>query len=342
MKKKFKVLVLIDSRLIPPEDATKEELEKAPYRTEFYVIKTLKSHGHKVHVLGLESDLKSIRTAREDLNPDIAFNLLEEFAGEAVFDHNVVSYLELINLPYTGCNPKGLLLSRDKALSKKILYYHRIKTPRFAVAHKNRKFKRPKRLEFPLIVKSLVDEGSTGISQKSIVYDDKELKERIGFIHDNESTGSTAIIESYIEGRDIYVSILGNRRIIILPPLELIFKNAPDRIHQIATSKVKWDPDYREKYEIDIDIPKLPEEQISQIEKISKRIYRILGLSGYARLDLRLSDSGKIYFIEANPNPDISKGEEFAYSAKRAKINYPDLLNKIMTLGLSFKPGSTY
>jgi len=342
MRNKLRILVLVDKTLIPPIEARKIDLEKASWRTEFYVISTLKSIGHNVKVLGVESDLKAIRQAKEDFKPHIAFNLLEEFAGEAVFDHNVVSYLELIKLPYSGCNPKGLLLSRDKALSKQLMFYHRIKTPLFAVARRNKKFKRPKRLNFPLIVKSLTDEGSAGISQNSIVTDDNKLKERIEFVHENENTLSDAIVEDYVEGREIYVSLLGNKKVRVMPILELFFKNTPDRIHHIATSKVKWNPDYRKKYKIDIDIPKLSDELSSKIIRLSKRIYRHLGINGYARLDLRLTDSGEIYFLEANPNPDISKGEEFAYSAKRAKIIYPDLLNKILNLGMSWKPETIY
>lgn len=340
MNKKLKILVLVDKRLVPPLEAKREELKKAQWRTEYYVINTLRSMGHEIKVLGLESDLRAIRLARKEFEPDIAFNLLEEFDGECVFDHNVVSYLELIKLPYSGCNPKGLMISRDKALSKKILYYHRIKTPPFAVAKRERKFKRPKKLEFPLIVKSLTDEGSAGISQNSIVHDETKLKERIEFIHD--SYQSDAIVESYIEGRDIYVSIMGNKRIQVLPVLELEFKNAPDSMHQIATSKVKWDPEYRKKYKIDVILPGLYEDVERNIIRQCKRVYRMLGLSGYARMDLRLKDEEEIHFLEANPNPDIAKTEDFAYSAKRAGYNYPSLLKKILNLGLSWKPEAVY
>jgi len=343
MKKKLRILVLVDKRLIPPKDTRGADYAKASWRTEFYVISTLKSTGYDVEVLGVESDLRVIRNAKEEFNPHIAFNLLEEFDGECVFDQNVVSYLELVKLPYSGCNPKGLILSRDKALSKTILSYHRIKTPGFAVAKRGRKFKRPKKLEFPLIVKSLFDEGSTGISQSSIVNDDTKLAERIEFVHNNPDTESDAIVESYIEGRELYVSLMGNHKIQILPIIELEFKKTPDSIHQIATGKVKWDPAYRKKYGIDIDTVKnFPEGIREKIIRLSKRSYRLLGLNGYARIDLRLTKDGEIYFLEANPNPDIAKGDEFAYSAKRAGINYPELLNKIVNLGLSWNPASNY
>jgi len=343
MNKKLRILVLADKRLIPPKDTRGSNIEKVQWRTEYYVISTLKSIGHEVEVLGVEGDLRVIRNARDKFKPHIAFNLLEEFDGESVFDQNVVSYMELIKLPYSGCNPKGLLLSRDKALSKSILGYHRIRTPKFAVARRGKRFKRPKKLTFPLIVKSLIDEGSTGISQGSIVNDDDKLKERIEFIHDSSDTMCDAIIESYIEGRELYVSLLGNNRITVFPLLELEFKKTPDSIHQIATGKVKWDPDYRKKYGIDIEVLKnLPEPIHERVIHTCKRAYKLLGINGYARLDLRLTESGQVYFLEANPNPDIAKMDEFAYSAKRSGLNYPDLLNKILTLGLSWKPAGNY
>ncbi|MBL6990156.1 MAG: ATP-grasp domain-containing protein [Bacteriovoracaceae bacterium] len=335
MRKK-RILLLVHPSLIPPPNVHPQqiELETLPWRTEYYVQNTLEFFGHDVLVLGVSNDLMAIRLAKDEFKPNIAFNLLEEFDGESVFDHSVVSYLELLKLPYTGCNPRGLLLARDKALSKKILHYHHIKTPHFAVAKMGKNFKRSKKLEFPLIVKSLVEEGSAGISQNSIVTNDKKLQERITFIH--EHILSDAIVETFIEGRDLYVSLMGNKRVKTFPILELEFKNAPKTLHQIATGRVKWSPEYRKKYEIDIKVAtNLPNTSLEKVVKLSKRIYKILGLGGYARLDLRLKKDGQIYFIEANPNPEVAKGEEFAFAAQEINISYPELLNKIIGLGIN-------
>jgi len=333
--KKLKILVLIHPTLIPPANATHHEAEKMPWRTEYYVISTLSQMGHQVLVLGVESDLRVIQRAKEEFKPHIAFNLLEQFDGETLFDHNVVSYLEMIKLPYTGCNPKGLILARDKSLSKKIMFYHRIKTPLFMVVNQNAKFKRPKNLKFPLFVKSLTEEGSVGISQNSIVYDDEKLFERIKFIH--ETTFSDAIIETYIEGTDLYISLMGNKKVLHYPLLELQFKNVPSGFHHIATSKVKWDPEYRKKYDIDTHEAKgLSKEDYNNIVKTGKKIYRALNLSGYARIDLRLTPGNRIYFLEANPNPDMAKTDDFAISAKKAGVSYEELLEKALTLGLSY------
>ncbi len=342
MKKKNRVLVLIDYRLIPPEKIESQlQLDNAPWRAEYYVIKALKSLGHDVHVLGVNGDLRVIKEAQEQFKPHIAFNLLEEFNGETVFDHNVVSYLELIGLRYTGCNPKGLILGRDKSLSKKILNYHRIKTPQFAVAKKGKKFKRAKKMTFPLIVKSLTEEGSVGISQSSVVSDDQKLQERIAFIH--EHTVSDAIVESYIEGTDIYASVIGNRQLTVCPILELVFKNAPDNFHQIATSKVKWSEEYRKKYKIDVKVLSgVEEKNYNKIVAKVRKIYKVLCFNGYARLDLRLTSDGNVYFIEGNPNPDISNHEEFAISAAKVGLSYNKLIDKLLRLGSNWGPEDIY
>src|SRR6185436_14905082 len=196
--------------LMPPDSLDGySERDVELMKTEYDVVSTLKSMGHEVRPVGVRSELGVIREAIEEYKPHVAFNLLEEFDGYPLFDQHMVSYLELKKQKYTGCNPRGLTLSHDKALTKKILSYHRIPLPRFAVFPPNRKVKRPNRLTFPLFVKSVIDEGSIGISQASIVRDDEKLAERVDFIH--RQTGSVAIAEQFIEGREIYVGVIGNQ-----------------------------------------------------------------------------------------------------------------------------------
>jgi D-alanine-D-alanine ligase len=149
------------------------------WKTEHDVTTSLRDMGHEIRIVGVKDDLTVIRRAVEDWKPHIAFNMMEHFHELGAFDHNVVSYLELLRVPYTGCNPRGLMLARDKALSKTLLSYHRVPVPDFAVVRVGRKVRRPKRMSFPLIVKSLTQEASIGISQASVVHDDKELAERV-------------------------------------------------------------------------------------------------------------------------------------------------------------------
>lgn len=334
--KQLRIVVPVHEDLVPPdsvEGLSEEEIQ--PWKTEYDVITTLRDMGHEVHVVGVYSDLGVILQAIEEHRPHIAFNLLEEFHGDSLYDQHVVSYLELKRLPYTGSNPRGLTLGHDKALSKKILAYHRIPVPEFAVFPVTRKMRRPARLEFPLFVKSLVEEGSVGISQASIVHDDKKLLERVAFIH--RQTSLPAIVEEYIEGREIYVGVLGNRQLSTFTPWELIITNLPEGAPNIATDRVKWDYAYQRKTGVLTRAAELTSEQRNTLAHLSKRIYRNLCLSGYARLDYRLDARGRFYLLEANPNPNLSYGEDFAEAAEHSGLNYRTLLQKILTLGLSYR-----
>jgi len=340
-KNKLRVLVLLHQDLMPPETLEGvENREKEAWRTEYDVITTLRQMGHEVFPCGLRSDLGVIAKALEEHKPHVAFNLLEEFDGRALYDQHVVSYLELSRLPYTGCNPRGLTLAHDKALTKKILSYHRIPVPGFAVFPMNQKVVYHKRLKFPLFVKSVVEEGSVGISQASVVYDEEKLRERVEFIH--RQTSSHAIAEQYIEGREIYVSVIGNRRLQTYTPWELIISNLPEGSLNIATGRLKWNPEYQKKVGLVTKPAALEPELQRELEHLAKRTYRLLGLSGYARLDYRLAPNGKFYLLEANPNPQIAMNEDFADSAQHCGVKYPQLLQKIMTLGLSRVYEPTY
>jgi D-alanine-D-alanine ligase len=337
---KLRVVALVHRHLIPP--ATIEEgtdITAEPWRTEYDVVSTLTTMGHEVQVLGVHDDLGEIRRLVTEWKPHIAFNLLEGFDDIVIFDQNVVSHLELLKLPYTGCNPRGLLLARDKSLSKKLLSYHRIPVPESDVARIGKPFRRAKRLAFPLIVKSLTQEASIGISQASVVDTDEKLKERVQFIH--ESIGTSAIVEQYIEGRELYVGILGNHTLQAMPVWELFFTNMPEGSRRIATDRVKWSVKYQKKYGIDSGIAKeLSDSRCEGIQHLCKRAYRALELSGYARIDLRLEDNGNVWVLEANPNPQIARGEDFAASAEKIGLSYEGVLQRIINLGLRWQPES--
>ena len=332
------MLVLMHDYQVPPGDATREDAEQAPWKTEFDVLRTVRDElEHDVHVLGVKDDLAGIRQAKDEFQPHIAFNLLEAFHEVGTFDQNVVSYLELLRLPYTGCNPRGMLLARDKALSKKLLQYHRIPVPEFVMVARGRKPRLTKRLAFPVIVKSLTQEASIGISQASVVEDETHLRERVQFIHDSIATD--AIVEQYVEGRELYCGLIGNQRVQVLPVWEMTFAKMPDDQHRIATERVKWSPKYQAKMGIDTDEAKdLPAGVADRIQHISRRVYKVLELSGYARIDLRLDTAGQVHVLEANPNPQIARVEDFAESAKRAGLSYPALLQRILTIGLRWEP----
>lgn len=334
--KKLRVLTLVHKGLAPVEATPPEQAVEAPWRMEYDVVTTLRHQGHLPQVIEVHDDLSPIRQAIQDFTPDIVFNLMESFNDVGMFDQNVVSYLELLRVPYTGCNPRGLTLSRDKGLAKKLMAYHRIPVPDFTVVPINRRAVLPKRLKFPLIVKSLTYESSTGISQASVVANEEQLVRRVQFIHDTILT--PAIVEQFIDGRELYVGVIGNSRLQVFPVWEMNFSGMPERTWRIATERVKWSGGYQKKHGIQTGEADLPRDVTVRVQHLAKRACRAVDLTGYARIDLRMSAEGKLYVIEANANPQLAYGEDFAESAHHAGVGYEQLIERIMSLGLQWQP----
>jgi D-alanine-D-alanine ligase len=332
-----RIIVLMHEDLVPPDPVERPEtIATADWKTEYDVVTQLRKLGHEVRPLGVARDLTPIRDAIVDWKPHLAFNLLEEFHGVAVYDQHMAAYLELMRQPYTGCNPRGLMLAHDKVLCKKILTYHRIEVPEFALFPRGRKVRRPKNLKFPLLVKSATEDASLGIAQASVVGNDAKLHERVEYLHEQLSTD--ALVEEFVEGRELYVGVLGNSRLRTFPVWEMSFAGMPEGTAHIATAKVKWDHKYQEKYGISTGAAKhLPNGAAEHLDRLSKRIYKTLNLSGYARMDFRLTPEGKPYVLEANPNPNLALGEDFAESAAHDGLKYGELLQQILNLGLQYR-----
>jgi D-alanine-D-alanine ligase len=329
-----RILVLMHPDLVPPKSRSGySEQEINVWKTEYDVVTTLRRLGHDVRPLGAQEDLLAIRTAVLTWRPHIVFNLLEEFHGQALYDHHVVSYLELLRVPYTGNNPRGLVLTRDKAQAKKILMYHGIRVPGFLVVPRGRPGRLPRHLQYPVIVKSLVEHASYGISAASVVRRDSALATRVAYVHDR--VGTDAIVEEYIAGRELYVGVIGNRQLTVFPPWELLFERMPETMPRIATEKVKHDTDTQAKWGIyQQPAAGLSPSQVEHIQQACRTIYRSLELEGYARIDFRLREDGTLFFLEANPNPEIARREEFASAASHIGMGYAQLLQKILNLGL--------
>jgi len=324
--------------LVPPDDVRGlSESEIDEFRTEYDVRATLQRLGHDVRVLGVGDHLNQLRETIDAWHPHLVFNLLEEFSGIISYDHYVVAYLEMIRQRYTGCNPRGMMLSRDKVLTKRVLVTHRVATPAFRLFPFGRKFREPRGLTFPLFVKSATEDASLGISQASLVEDMKSLRERVEFIHSDVE--SDALVEQYIDGREIYVGVLGNARLMTLPPWEVDFGTLRLNQMRIATRKVKWDRKYQAKHGIaTAKAEDLSDKQLADLARIAKRTYRALYMSGFARMDFRLRSDGTIFLLEANANPNLSKGEDLADSANAVGINYTALIARIVQLGLGYMP----
>ena len=330
--RKLRVVALMHEDFVPPDclDGLSEK-QVLRIRTEYDVVTALEELEHDTRVLGVTDDIAPIRRALLDFKPQIVFNLLEEFRGQGVFVPFVLGYLQLMHQAFTGCNPTGLMLADNKPMMKKILRYHRIPIPDFAVFRRGRAPKRPARLVFPLIVKSASEHGSVGIAQASVVTSEEKFRERVAYVHDD--LGTDAIAEEYIDGREVYVAVMGNDRLDVFPPRELLFENLADGAFRIATHKVKWDPNYQEQRGIKAELARdLPNGVGDRLRKLSKRVYRILGLGGYARLDFRIRGD-RAYLLEANPNPDLARDEDFAEAARAAGTDYERLIQRIVSLG---------
>ncbi|HKY62413.1 MAG TPA: ATP-grasp domain-containing protein [bacterium] len=333
MTKRLKVLLLFDEASGTSSDY--ETLMKTPdFRAEKDVYEALQALGHEVRLLGVSNDATVLLEELKSHRPDIVFNQVEQFNGDSAQEKNVIGLLEMFGLPFTGTGSSGLMICKNKALAKKILTHHRIKTPAFHVYPKGRAAVPIKKMKYPLIVKPLGEEASVGISMSSFVEDDKGLIERVRFVHD--SLNQDVIAEEYVGGRELYVSALGNNRLKVFPPRELVFEEVPEDEPKIATYKAKWDDKYRKRWGIKNKFAVgLPEGVPKKIERLCKKVYSYLYLRGYARLDLRLTPENEVVFLEANPNPFIAKDEDFSKSAAKAGIEYPLLIRRILQYGLA-------
>lgn len=334
MKKKIKILALFDA--IAPTTLDQDlsaELKTDDWKTEAHVLGALSELGYSVEHLAIFDNLDLLRQKLESFDPALIFNLADQFKNNRAFDQAIVSFLEMHGLPFTGCGSTGLTLCKHKGISKKILSYHRIHVPDFAMIPRGKRCVRPKPLKFPVVVKPLKEEASYGISQASFVETDEQFKERVQFIH--EKYDNDVIAEEYIEGRELYVSVLGNHRLQVFPIRELVFKEVPPDEPKMATYKAKWDEEYRKRWGLQNQFADgLDPAVVRKIEETCKHIYRLLTIDGYARIDLRLTANNEIYFIEANPNPILAADEDFAQSANKIGVAYPQLIQQIVRLGL--------
>lgn len=335
MRKRLKVAVLFDMRYAPPEGLDfEQEIRAQNWQTELNVIEALKHLGHEVTVLGVYDDPGAILNHVKAHEPDVVFNLAEEFNERSAYDRNVVALLQMADVRYTGTGPTGLTLCKNKGMVKEILAYHHIDFPDFVIFPPGAVIRKPRGLAYPLFIKPLKDEASYGISQESFVDGDEALESRVRFIHERMDQG--ALVEEYVEGRELYASVIGNRRLEVLPLREVIFSKVPEERPRIATFKAKWDEAYRQRWGIQNTFAKdLPEGVEKRIIRVCKSVYRVLHMRGYGRIDLRLTTENRIVVLEANPNPSLTTDDEFVQSALKTGMTYGKLIQRILRLALS-------
>jgi D-alanine-D-alanine ligase len=330
--RRLDILVMFDIGFAPPRDGDYSEyLTGDSFETERCVMKALTGMGHEVRLFGLHDDIHPLIEELRRKPPDLAFNLCEAFDSDRSQEPNVVGLLELMKIRYTGAGPSALRICNDKGLTKKILSYHRIPIPRFVVSRRSRPLRRLRRFGYPAFIKPLGLEASEGIAQMSFADNEWDCLERVRFIHD--SLKIDAIIEEYVEGREIYVSLLGNRAPLVFPPRELFFGQVQDGEPKIATFKAKWDESYRKRWGIRSGpAQEIPEATLERMRIICRKIYRLFQITGYARIDLRLRPRGDVVVLEANPNPALGEEDDFAEAAKSAGVGYEDLVRRILQI----------
>ncbi len=295
---------------------------------EYDVARALMQSDHEVLLLGIVDDVRPLVDSLRAFDPALVFNCCEGFRGSAQYEYAVAAVLEMHGWRHTGSTPTGLLVARNKSMSKKILKHHGIRVPEFATFHAGDPFLRPSTLRFPLIVKPMLEDASVGISQASVVSDDESLAERVAFIHDKFH--QAAIAEELVEGRELYVGLIGNDTLDMLPVVELHFGTLPKAERRIVTYKAKWDDEYRERHRIRSGFARLSEALREKIRAICEMAFHALWLQDYGRLDLRLTHDHEVYVLEANPNPFIAQGHELANAAEKAGMNYRAFIQRIV------------
>ncbi|MDD0851866.1 ATP-grasp domain-containing protein [Halobacteriovorax sp. GB3] len=328
-----RILIITHPTLIPPKQYSENDLEFQEWATEYDIQMALSELGYEFEFFGVYDNLKEFMEKLEEFSPDVVFNLLEEFQGEVNRDFHIPVLLEMMNIPYTGCRPKGLMIGRDKSLTKKILAHHRIRTPSFTVVKKGSTLNvLPKNLNYPMIVKCLHEEASKGISQSSLVHSYEKLLARVDFIH--QSIGDDALVEEFIEGRELFVGMMFQNSIKIFPAWELVFENSEQPEKEIYSNRAKFNEKYRERLGVRTKASKLTANQQSRLKQICKKAYKSLGLYGHARIDFRMNSRGDFYILEVNANPNLGRLDEFSLSARHAGISYEKLIDSLIKTSL--------
>jgi len=338
-KENYKVVILYDAweeeepePEPEPEKTTsrkrrRRKKKEKPDREEIF--QALTKLGYEPTYMVLDGRIQSLAAVGRT-NGDLIFNLTESYAGDDTKDMNIAAYLDLLGCEYTGAGPHALYLAQDKALAKKIFAFHGIRTPYFATSYRG-KLDHSHDISFPLIVKPTSEDGSIGIDASSVVGSVKELMEKIHYIH--EEFDAPALIEEYIEGREIYAAILGNENPEALPMVELDLSKLPEGTPRIAGKEVKWETE-TEAYKVTKSAPveDLDEELVKKLSDTAIAAYQALKLRDYGRIDMRLTEKGDVYVIEANPNPWLSTGAEFVMAARKAGKTYNQLVGEIVDL----------
>jgi len=327
-----------EDRVAPSASTRKRPRQRSPKTDREEIFDVLAKRGHRPEYFCLDGRVRSLK-ALAGVDFDLIFNLTESYAGDDTKDINVAAYLDLLGLPYTGSGPSGLHLAQDKAVAKRLFQFHGIRTPNFATVYQGR-LQWSDDLHFPVIVKPKREDGSIGIEFNAVAGSIKEMMERIDALH--ADLDSPVLIEEYIEGRELYVSVIGNDTPEALPVVELNLSDLPPGTPRIAGTEVKWERGTEAYQRTKLRIPSdLPEATWNEIQSIAVSAYRALEIRDYGRVDLRLAEDGTIFTLEVNPNPWLHSTAEFATAARESGRDLPRLIEEIVDLALTRYRGRT-
>jgi D-alanine-D-alanine ligase len=338
MAGKLRIVVLYDRWESEEEESTPGNGKAPLVRTldkkevENEVVETLAKLGHEPTLHELDGSVKSLHAVSR-MDCDLIFNLTESFAGNDTADTNIAAYLELLGKRFTGAGSHGLMLAQDKSVAKKIFAFHDIHTPVFASSFRGR-LAFSHELHFPVIVKPMREDGSIGIEFNAVVSSIKELMERIDWLH--EQFNAPVLIEEYVEGREMYVGVLGNETPEALPVVELDLSKLPEGMPRIAAAEVKWAKGTRAYRDTKSILPTdLAEETTALLQQTAVAAFQALELRDYGRVDMRLKPDGTVAVIEVNPNPWLASRAELAQAARKAGRTYTQLIEEIVDLAMA-------
>jgi D-alanine-D-alanine ligase len=327
----MRILVLIDLEAADLRDPQfKGPKKQDTAAVEWHVVSALRHLGHEITVLPLEEQPALAIRILKNADTDLVFNLTEHLGGDRRKDAYIASLFERLNLPYTGAGPRGLALCRDKAKSKRLLRRAGFDVPGFEVlAVGKRRLSRG--LRFPVLVKPLMADASEEMARASLASTVRMALERVALLH--RRTGQPVICEEFIQGREIKIALLGNHRPVVLPPREVCFGSAGRGGPEFITSRVKSDPAYRRAWNITYPRARLSPGELRRVAATAIPMYRLLQMRDYGKIDARLTPEGRVFFIEANPNPDLAP-EGFGRMAAWGGFDYADLIRWIVKLAV--------
>ncbi|MCW9095495.1 MAG: ATP-grasp domain-containing protein [Ignavibacteriaceae bacterium] len=310
------------------------EVDKTTPMEEYdYVVQRLKNVGLDAFTLNIKDNLQLLLSTLEEKKPDVIFNFVEIYKDNPRYEMNVVGMYELLGIPYTGAPALSLANCQNKILAKRLLSSSGIRIPKFfIVTEKSSRYTH--KLKYPFLVKPPFEDASVGIENESIVTNSKQLRERIDYVL--KYFAPPVLVEEFIEGRELNVAVMGDRRLRVLPISEIDFSEMPDHLHNIVSYQAKWDP-HHESYHKTIPIcpAPLPKNIERKAKEIAFKAFKVMGCRDYARVDMRLSKENKLYVLEVNPNPDLTEGAGFMRSAEHAGMTYGQALKRIVKYALS-------